>query len=173
MTGAFWGRTKEIPVRSDIGETMDRATLSLMTKDANRIHLGELVFHLQYKEQINQISQYHFAFEPPAGKRLDFNLAGNECTNFFSLLDQILTPHQPNPKTTPLATVDDCGNANGTINISVANVCQFSDGINLYSYGFQTTGYGTLKFMLISTDADSMFYVFDSILWSNPPNPDH
>lgn len=148
---------------------MEYAKLTLTSKDSNRNPLGKLDFELRYVTRIQQISQYHFVFAPPVGNKLEFNLDESECVAFFGLLDTVFTPHLPPPSPLHLTTVDDKGVANGAIDITAKDVKQFSDLINLYSFEFTQAGYGTLDFYLTSTDASSIFSVFDGILWSNPP----
>jgi len=83
------------------------------------------------------------------------------------------SPHLPPPSLLHMTTIDDKGVANGAIDITAVDVKQFSDLVHLYSFEFTEAGYGTLFFYLTSTDASSIFSVFNGILWSNPPNPDH
>jgi hypothetical protein len=161
---------------------MESAILNLTTKDAvagpqgvfMQVSVGKLVFEMEFGAQINnQISVYRFKFTLDGGTPFEFWLAGNDCTNFFGLLDTILTPNQPNPHVATLNTSDPSGAVNGKIDIGVARDLQFVDGISLFSYSFAPNGVAALSFKLTSTDAGGMFYVFDDILWSNPPSPPH
>lgn len=159
---------------------MESALLALTTKDATQttpptqLAVGKLVFEMSFEKALNsKISLYRFSFALDGGPPLDFRLAGNDSVNFFLMLDQILTPNQPNPHAMVLTTSDANGNPVGQIDIAVAVALQFDDGIHLYSYAFTPKGGRTLRFNLTSTDAGGMFGVYDDILWSNPPNPLH
>jgi hypothetical protein len=124
------------------------------------------------------IRQYSFEFQMKPGRPLKFNLAGDQYTTFFGLLDIMLTSHPEKPKPTPLATVNDKGKNNAFVDVTADWVKTFSNydtyGVNLYGYTFTLRKSGSKNkdwtYFLTSTDAESMFSVFDGILWSNPPS---
>lgn len=153
---------------------MERAKLALMTKDANRNPLKRLEFDVRFVKPLDpNNSLYHFEFAPVGHDVLEFRLAGADCVTFFRLLATILSPNvqNPHPPTATLNTADADGKPNGTMDITVAMGAPFPDGISLYSFAFTKAAGSALSFMLTNTDAGGMFYVYDCVLGSNPPNP--
>jgi hypothetical protein len=153
---------------------MNRATLYLTRKDINRNPVGPLVVDVRFVKSITPDSSlYSFSFDPQEGENLEFILAGEACSTFFSLLDEMMTPNTPSPPTTPLATADSDGNPKGELEVTLARVKTFIDKISLFNYSFALDGNPAFDFMLTSTDAGGFFGNLDSVLWSNPPNPPH
>lgn len=160
---------------------MQTAALKLTTKalppgpnPQTEVYGEPLEFKMEYCKQIGSVSQYEFVFKlPQSNKHKKFNLAGPESFNFFGLMDAVLTPNQPQQHQTQLTTVDQNGATNGTVYVTLQMVYQFANGTRLFSYAFSDNPIGPpdLSFQLTSTDAGSIFSVFDGILWSNPPNP--
>lgn len=122
---------------------MNRATIYLTRKDINRNPVGPLVVDMQFVKPITpQYSLYSFSFDTQGYDRLDFMLAGDNCTTLFSLLDEILSPDTttPNPPTTVLSTADQNGNPKGKLQVTVAKVETFADGTSLFSTASCQTG---------------------------------
>jgi hypothetical protein len=157
---------------------MRGARLTLNCKDGKGAPDGTLLkFEMKFVQALTSIrSLFRFRFElvNQAGG-LGFLMTSDDAADIFRYFEDV---YYGSTAVAPItvSTASETGSDADALQVQIDKTCftgtnQFA--VELFSFKLTPAKGAPMSFMLTNTDASGMYLFMNSMLWSNPPNPEN